>query len=281
MITLRNSRCSHASASLSMTWFWAFAFSLLLPLQALAYQVPERDYWRAFTLSLINASREEHGLSVIGLDSSLNELAQGHANDSATHYDDATPATRRATYIVHVSSDGRTLGDRVKDEGITGARRFGENVGLRYSSGFVDLHGAIEEALNYMHAYIMAEVPPDDGHRVTLLTPTYTHVGIGLELHREEDKSPNTLFFVTDFAEFTDGREVVIPPLGKHPVSPPKESVPSIELRYRRVRQRTINRLQRRTIVPSSPEEPLSLAKTLKERTEERRLQRLKNVEMR
>jgi uncharacterized protein YkwD len=257
--------------------FIGVTLSLTLPFSALAYQVPEREYWRAYTLSLINASRVDHGLPLLGIDDELTNLSQIHANDSAVHYDDATAGSRRATYILHVSSDGRTLGDRVKDQGVTGASRFGENVGLRFSSGFRDVHAALEEAIRYMHDYMMAEVPPDDGHRVTILTPDYTHVGVGLELHKKAGEVPNTLFLVTDFAAFTDAREVVIPKVGKRPQwilpeAPPP--TPSIPLRNRRVRERTIDRLKRRLLPPSEsitthPE------KSLQKRAKERRLERL------
>ncbi len=246
-----------------------------LPLSTFAYEVPERDYWRTFTLSLINKSREEHGLKPLGLDPTLNELSQTHANDSATHYDDASNESRRATYIVHLSSDGRTLGDRARDQGITNASRFGENVGLRYRSDFADVHAVIMEGLTFMHDSMMAEVPPDDGHRVTILRPEYTHVGIGLELHRKAGDALNTIFLVTDFAAFTDEREIVIPKVGKRPewivaLPPPSPSAP---LRTRRVQQRAIDRLTRRAIVPVSPA-PLK-PMTLRERTAERRLSRL------
>lgn len=264
-----------------------FSFTLLLlvlfPVHAFAYQVPERDYWRAFMLSLINESRKEEGLSPIGIDPSLNALSQAHANDSATHFDEKTEASRRATYIVHVSSDGRTLGDRVKDEGITGAKGFGENVGLRLSSKFIDVHAAVEEAITLMHSAMMAEVPPDDGHRVTILSPDYTHVGIGLELHKEAGKNPNTLFFVTDFAVFTDGREVVIPAVGKRPewVLPEAPSkVAEKAERSRRVRVRTIDRVKRKITTPAvTREKPVKKeAKTLQQRSAERRLQRLEKI---
>ena len=62
-------------------------------------------------------------------------------------------------------------------------------------AGGVDYHGenfssltrtgaAVEEAevprlLLDAHAHMMAEVPPDDGHRRTVLDPTWTHVGFG------------------------------------------------------------------------------------------------------
>lgn len=258
----------------------SFIFSFSIPFSTFAYILPERDYWRAFTLSLINKSREEHGLKPLGLDPTLNELSQTHANDSATHYDDATDDSRRATYLFHVSSDGRTLSDRARDQGITHASRFGENVGLRYRSDFADVHAVLEEGLTFMHDSMMAEVPPDDGHRVTILKPEYSHVGIGLELHRKAGEALNTIFLVTDFAEFTDGREVLIPKVGKRPVwivppSPPPS--PSERLRTQRVQQRAIERLTRRAIVPVSPA-PLKPT-TLQERTAERRLQRLKRMQ--
>ncbi len=264
----------------------SLTLSFSLPFSAFAYQVPERDYWRAFTLSLINASRAAYELPPVGIDPLLHELSQTHANDSATHYDDATAASRRATYIVHVSSDGRTLQDRVRDHSITNASSFGENVGLRLSSGFADVHAALEEAITYMHDYMMAEVPPDDGHRITILKPEYSHVGIGLELHRKAGDALNTIFLVTDFAAFTDEREVVIPKVGKRPewTLPTPPPSPSVPLRTRRVQQRAFDRLTRRAIVPVTPSRTekfpqflpvLPQVKTLQERVKERRLRRI------
>lgn len=239
------------------------ALVFFLPFPAFAYRVPERDYWRTYTLLLINASRAELSLPPLGLEAELTDLAQVHAEDTATHYDDSSYELRRSSYLMHRSSDRRELGDRVRVRGIRNATRFGENVGLRYNSSFTDVHGSIEEGVSFMHTYMMNEVPPDDGHRQTLLGP-YTHVGIGLELHRAAGNEPNTLFLVQDFARFTDGRSVVIPELGPRPQTvitkrePPKrQPLPSsTSPRRQRVRPGSVQgrRFLRETTVPQKRE---------------------------
>jgi uncharacterized protein YkwD len=42
------------------------------------------------------------------------------------------------------------------------------------------------ELLRTTHAAFMAETPPNDGHRRTVLDPAWTHVGIGFALHERE-----------------------------------------------------------------------------------------------
>jgi len=224
-----------------------FSFTLILlvlfPVHAFAYEVPERDYWRAFALSLINKSREEQNLKPLGLDASLNTLAQGHAIDSSLHFDESSIESIVSSYIVHMSSDGRTLLDRTRDENITHLRKIGENVGFRARSGFSNVHRAIEESLHVLHNSMMEEVPPDDSHRVTILTPEYTHVGVGLELHHTSGKNKNRVFLVTNFAIFTDGRERFIPEVGLRP---------DILKRIHQVRMRVMERLKRRGIDTAS-----------------------------
>lgn len=239
--------------------YFTTAVLLFFPLEVFAYRVPERDDWRTYTLSLINRSRMEQNLLPLGLDAELTDLAQAHAEDTAVHYDDSSRESRRSSYLMHRSSDRRELGDRVRGRNIRGANRFGENVGLRYSRPFTDSHAAIEEAITFLHTSMMAEVPPDDGHRQTILGD-YTHVGIGLELHREAGSETNTLFLVADFARFTDGRAVVIPELGpkpqtvltkKIPVTRRPPSSPALRKRQR-VRRGTLQgrRLQRDRFIP-------------------------------
>jgi len=133
---------------------------LLAPTSVYAYRIPNLDEWQAFTLSLINASRQEFGFLALGIDEDLNDLSDAHAKDTVTSYDDSTHELRRSTYLRHVSSDGRELPDRVQNHGITGAERFGENVGLRYRLPFTDLEADIEEAITFLHTAMMAEEPP-------------------------------------------------------------------------------------------------------------------------
>jgi uncharacterized protein YkwD len=56
----------------------------------------------------------------------------------------------------------------------------GENVGSVSRSGWNVTEGEIPALLLDLHERMMAERPPDDGHRRALLDPAWTHVGIGV-----------------------------------------------------------------------------------------------------
>src|SRR3989344_2961419 len=191
-------------------------FLLALPVSTSAYKVPELEYWKSYELQLINISREEHGLPPVGLDEGISEVSQSHAADSAVHFDDSTELTRRATYLGHDSSDGKSFPTRITEFGIDGLRAAGESVGFRYRGPIGDIHEMIKESLELMHSGMMAEVPPDDGHRKTILGD-YTHVGIGLEFQKDRTTEINALFLVTDFGKFNEGRMVIIPELMNAP----------------------------------------------------------------
>jgi len=191
--------------------------ALLLPAITHAEMVPERVYWRNFVLHMINASRAENSLLPVGIDNELTGLSQSHADDTALVYDDESKESRRATYLQHYGPNGEDLQQRIIEQNIVSAVSFGENVGFRYKSYFDNVHAEIEESLRYMHDFMMAEVPPDDGHRVTILN-NYTHVGIGLSFHKKAGENQNTIFLVTDFGRFIDGREVSTPDVGSPPV---------------------------------------------------------------
>src|SRR3989344_4049882 len=136
---------------------------LALPFSTGAYSVPEIEYWRAYELSLINASREEHSLPPVGLDDEISEMSQAHATDTAVHFDTISAESRRKTYLGHDSSDGKSFPGRVTEFGIDGLRAAGENVGFRYRGPIEDIHELIKESLDLIHNGMMAEVPPDDG----------------------------------------------------------------------------------------------------------------------
>jgi uncharacterized protein YkwD len=55
----------------------------------------------------------------------------------------------------------------------------GENFSSLTRIGAVVEEAEVTRLLLDAHAQMMAEVPPDDGHRRTVLEPTWTHVGIG------------------------------------------------------------------------------------------------------
>lgn len=192
------------------------AILLSFPLATHAYRVPDRDYWRQYIVTLINQSREEHDLPPVGFDEELTEMSQVHAQDTAVHFDDTSDSSRRSSYLAHDSSDGRTFSGRVQDRNFPGLQAAGENAGFRYRGPIDELQQMIRESAELIHDGMMAEVPPDDGHRETILGD-YTHVGVGIEFHRDMPASINTIFFVTDFAKFGPERAQNIPELGSSP----------------------------------------------------------------
>ena len=227
--------------------------AFLLPQSTSAYRVPEREYWRAYALQLINNSREANGLPLLGLDERLNEVAEFHAQDTVLNFNDDTTQSRRESYLSHVSSDKRELPERFRDHDLLDdILAAAENVGFRLRGPIDDIHELTREALTLMHDGMMAEVPPDDGHRKTILGD-YTHVGIGIEYHKELTNEINTLFIVADYAKFPLGEVVRIPEVGSPP--PPllitdlqeEEEEPTTSVSRRRTRIRvSINPTHRR-----------------------------------
>ena len=263
--------------------------TLLFPKGTHAFMIPERDYWRNFLLHQINLSRVEHHLAPIGIDDELTDLSQLHAEDSAIVFDDSTNESRRATYLAHISSDSGQLDDRIREMGITGASRYGENVGFRHRGPIEDPHELLEEGIMLIHNGMMAELPPDDGHRKTILGE-FTHVGVGLEFHKHKDSDLNTLFMVTDFAKFIDGRKVIIPVLGEQPrtivpiIAPDEQVTRQRGNKGDRVRNRVAS-AKRRGAIPSSveedkapPEKTMRWAERNSARMQSRRSERLEKL---
>ena len=259
--------------------------AFLLPIHTSAFIVPERDYWRNFLLNQINLSRLENNLAPIGIDDELTDLSQTHAEDSAIVFDDSTNESRRDTYLAHISSDGGELADRIRGIGITGAIRFGENVGFRHRGPIEDPNEFMEEAILLIHTGMMAELPPDDGHRKTILGD-FTHVGVGLEFHKHKDSDLNTLFIVTDFANFIDGRKVIIPALGEKPrtivpiIATNEPIVRQIDRTSKRVRIRTreVPSPIEKTVLPKIEPQTLTWSERNRTRVESRRSERLEKL---
>jgi uncharacterized protein YkwD len=79
----------------------------------------------------------------------------------------------------HFLTDGRPPYARASEEGILGASA--ENTAAMFTTAGSFPDG--EEALALeSHRRMMAERPPDDGHRKTILDPNATHVGVGMAL---------------------------------------------------------------------------------------------------
>lgn len=117
-------------------------------------------------LNLINAERSKAGLNQLQLDDLANRVATEHAQDMA-----------RGHFLSHWGSDGRKPYQRFALAGGTDAVQ--ENASAANNIQSLTLAGIFED-LKDMHASMMAEVPPTDGHLKTILYPFHTHVGFGL-----------------------------------------------------------------------------------------------------
>ena len=117
-------------------------------------------------LGLINKERSQAGLNHLQLDDLANKVASEHAQDMA-----------RGHFLSHWGSDGRKPYQRFALAGGTDAVQ--ENASAANNIQSIVVEGIFED-LRDMHASMMAEVPPTDGHRKTILYPFHTHVGFGL-----------------------------------------------------------------------------------------------------
>jgi len=124
--------------------------------------------FRAELLKLVNTERLVAGVAALASDDLASEVADRHALDMAT-----------AGFLSHWGSDGRKPYHRYAAAG--GFHVVTENV-----SSYDNLESLsaqyIGQSLAHMHMKMHAEVPPNDGHRQTILAPENTHVGFGIAL---------------------------------------------------------------------------------------------------
>jgi hypothetical protein len=117
-------------------------------------------------LSLVNEERAEAGLSKLKLDQFACNVAQKHAIEMAEN-----------DFLSHWDRAGLKPYQRYSFAGGTDAT--GEN------DSAADYSKPIESdempfAVVRMHKAMHDELPPNDGHRQTMLTPQHTHVGFGM-----------------------------------------------------------------------------------------------------
>ncbi len=133
---------------------------------------------QAFSLDLLNGARAAAGLPPLRLDAQIGVAAQGHAEEMA-----------RYGYLAHVNRQGQQPWDRLRAAGV----QFGyaaENLGRAWAGD-----GPAQPAIQAMHDTMMAETPPNDGHRTNVLSPRLKRVGIGLA------RANGWLYWVCDFAD--------------------------------------------------------------------------------
>jgi uncharacterized protein YkwD len=143
---------------------------------------------KAALLARINAERAVAGAPPVAVDLVAAKAGDAFCLDAA-----------RTGVMGHWDLAGRAPYDRYADAG--GVDWHAENSGGTSRRGGVfhpdELVGLLLEA----HGRMMAEKPPDDGHRRTILDPLWTHVGLGVALEGGE-------FRMTE--EFTRHRAVWI-----------------------------------------------------------------------
>jgi len=119
-------------------------------------------------VKLVNAERADAGLSSLQLDGLACRVATEHARDIVN-----------GQFLSHWGSDGRKPYHRYSFAGAIDAIR--ENVSSANNIQSV-MPTAVAKDFREMHLSMSGEVPPDDGHRKTILFPQLTHVGFGMAM---------------------------------------------------------------------------------------------------
>ena len=116
-------------------------------------------------LAHINAARKAEGLGTLSLDADLSRAAAKH-----------TQLMIDGCGLSHQCAGESGLGDRFSAQGVRWSAA-GENIGYG-SSGSSD--DAKIKAANGLTDSMLAEVPPNDGHRKNLLNPGFGRIGLSI-----------------------------------------------------------------------------------------------------
>jgi uncharacterized protein YkwD len=127
---------------------------------------------KAVLFRRINSERTSAGLPSLKYDLLAAKVGDAFCLDSA-----------EGGWVGHWDTRGRPPYLRWAEEG--GVDYHGQNVGAHTRIG-APIEDPAEKLLLDSHVAMMAERPPDDGHRKTVLHPMWTHVGIGFALVKGE-----------------------------------------------------------------------------------------------
>jgi uncharacterized protein YkwD len=116
-------------------------------------------------LDHINAARADEGLPALSLDSSLSKAAALHNQRMID-----------GCGLAHQCSGEQGLGERFSAQGVRWSSA-GENIGFGFA-GKQDT--AIVKAANGLCDSMLAEVPPEDGHRKNLLSKGFKRIGLSV-----------------------------------------------------------------------------------------------------
>ena len=116
-------------------------------------------------LDHINAARSGEGLAALSLDSSLSKAAALHNQRMID-----------GCGLAHQCSGEGGLGERFSAQGVRWSSA-GENIGFGFAG---DSDPAIVKAANGLCDSMLAEVPPEDGHRKNLLSKSFKRIGLSV-----------------------------------------------------------------------------------------------------
>jgi len=149
------------------------AVTLLLAAPTAFGNVEEtRTTLRAHVLRLINADRQLYGLPPVELDDHASIIGDAFCRQQIQHGTNG-----------HFTIDGLTPYMRYSFAG--GNDGISENAAA-WSATYAFSERALYEMARRSQDAMMAEAPPNDGHKKTILDPHATHVGVGLAWHRGE-----------------------------------------------------------------------------------------------
>lgn len=142
---------------------------------------------RAELVRLINHDRAKFGLAPVQLDAQASAIADSYCR-----------AQIRNGTTGHFTTDGEAPYMRYSFGG--GNDGVSENAAA-WSANYGFSDRALYDMMRRSEAAMMAELPPHDGHRRTILDPAATHVGIGLAWERGELRM--TQEFIRRYIEWT------------------------------------------------------------------------------
>jgi uncharacterized protein YkwD len=122
----------------------------------------------AAIVDLTNDIRRRNGLTILLVDGISRDAARGHSADMLNR-----------NYFSHTNPEGRTLKERLPAELAT--RQWGENIWT--GSGYDP------RQVRYLAQKIMDGWMKSRGHRANILTPGYTHIGLGVMAKNQEIKA--------------------------------------------------------------------------------------------
>jgi uncharacterized protein YkwD len=132
-------------------------------------------------LALINQARAQAGLAAYTLSSGLVRSATAHNQDMAG-----------GCGLSHQCPGEPPLGTRETDAGVHWTSA-GENIG---EAGPISrTSAAIAQAVVGLTQDMLEEKPPDDGHRLNILSSSFQHIGIAVDLD-----SSGTVWMTQDFS---------------------------------------------------------------------------------